>query len=277
MNTKTKFLGTGGRTSPAATWFNATAAGTGKARVVIDKVIGSDWLPDWFNEENGEQSARMFIEAVEALGDLKEIDLEINSRGGDFYAGVRIYNYLKNHKAKVHARVTGIAGSIASVILMAGERREMATGTTVMVHRPMAMLGGPYNRPDLEDVITALDQLQASMVDIYARATGKPKARLDDLLNRGDSYLTAAESLEWGFATHVNGQASDQATAQARAFWDGWQAKVGKRPAPRSPKRSSLDLLLADSSNAPNSRAVYEQLNAASWSAAFSRVNGVRK
>ncbi|MFC6672517.1 head maturation protease, ClpP-related [Marinobacterium aestuariivivens] len=264
MNMKANFPGTGGRKNSTATWFTAQAAGNGVGKVVIDKDIGSDWLPDWYNEEAGVQSARAFIDAIEAMGDLKEIHLDLNSRGGDFYAGVRIYNYLKNHKAKVHVRVTGIAASIASVILMAGDRREMATGTSVMLHKPSAGLDGFYNEQQLEDVITALGKLKGSMVDIYASTTGKTKAQLNDLLDQGDTYLSAEEALEWGFATHISGTASGQATAQARAFWAGMQAKTGKRPASRSPNHSKT----------PNRSAVYGQLNnphAASWEAAFTR------
>jgi ATP-dependent protease ClpP protease subunit len=270
------FSGTG----TAAPWFTAKAVSQDVAAVTIDKVIGSDWLPDWFNEEAGMQSARAFIDAIEALGDLKEIRLELNSPGGDVYAGIRIYNYLKNHKARVNITVTGIAASIASVVLMAGDRREMAIGTTAMVHNPYAFLAGAYNQKELTETLEALAKIQGSMVEIYARATGKPKAKLVDLLDQGDTYLGAEEALQWGFATHINGKASGQATAQARAFWQDQRAQAGIRQNSRSRapaqqlKRSSLDPLLASAGNPPDRREVYDQLNnpvAASWDAAFNR------
>lgn len=196
-------------------WFSIQARDDNPrhAHVVIDKPIGSDWAPDWISDFFGEMPAREFIDAVEAMGELDEITLEINSPGGDVASGVRIYNYLRNHGAKIHTRVTGMAASIATVVMMAGETRSMALGSSIMVHRAMSLMLGYFNANEMEETARNLKIVDSSMIDIYAAATGKGADELGALLDQGDTYLGADEAIEWGFATEAD--ASLQAVACA--------------------------------------------------------------
>ncbi|WP_311949254.1 head maturation protease, ClpP-related [Halomonas piscis] len=187
-------------------WFNVKARDDNArhAHVVIDKAIGSDWAPDWIADFTGEKPARELIDEIEALGELDEITVELNSPGGDVASGVRIYNYLKNHCARIHTRVTGCAASIATVIMMAGDTRSMAIGSTMMTHRASGLMVGFFNAREMEETATALKTVDASMVDIYAAATGKPAEEIGAMLDEGDVFHGATEALEWGFATEAD-------------------------------------------------------------------------
>jgi len=189
-------------------WFTAKAqADNPRAAIVsIDQPIGSDWAPDWIQDFTNEQPARDFIAAINALGELDEITVEINSPGGDVSSGVRIYNYLKDHSAKVHTRVTGTAASIATVIMMAGDTRSMAVGSTVMTHRASGLMMGFFSAQEMEETARNLKAIDASMVDIYALATGKGKDAIAALLDQGDTYMGADEAMTWGFATAADSQ-----------------------------------------------------------------------
>ena len=182
-------------------WFRAEAGDANTASIWINKAIGSDWAPDWVNDFYGETSAREFMSAIEALGDLNEITVHLNCPGGDVASGIAIMNYLKNHKATVHMRVEGMAASIATVILMAGDTRTMAVGSTVMVHDAMAWLDGAYTGAEMLEKAEMMASIKTSMVQAYAAGTGKPENEISDLLSQGDTYLTADEAIEWGFAT----------------------------------------------------------------------------
>lgn len=201
-------------------WFTAQARDDNPrhAHVVIDKPIGSDWAPDWISDFTGEQPAREFIDAIEALGELDEITVEINSPGGDVASGVRIYNYLSSHGAKIHTRVTGMAASIATVIMMAGETRSMALGSNIMVHRAMSLMVGFFNAAEMEDTARNLKTIDASMVDIYAAATGKDAEEVAGLLDQGDTFMGAAEAVEWGFATEADATMRAVASADPKIF-----------------------------------------------------------
>jgi len=200
-------------------WFKAKAAAKGCAEIWINKAIGSDWAPDWWNDMTGETSAREFIDAIEALGELTEITVHLNSPGGDVASGITIMNYLKNHSATVHMRVEGVAASIVSVILMAGDTRTIAVGATVMVHNPAGWLGGYYTEQEMRDNADTMAKIKLLCIEAYVLGTGKDATEISELLDKGDTYLTADESIEWGFATDKD------ATLQAVASIDAGQFK----------------------------------------------------
>lgn len=200
-------------------WFKAMASDDGKAaNVVIDKVIASDWEPDWVLDFFGEKSARMFIEAVDALGDVDEIHLKINTPGGDVYSGIRITNYLINHKAKVHVTVEGIAASIGSVIMLAGDTRTMGIGAQVMTHSPSAGLHGWFTEAQLREHADRVAKIEDAIVDVYVARTGKTEDEIRDLLGKGDVYMDADDAMAWGFATATDESLPAVAMADPRQF-----------------------------------------------------------
>lgn len=183
-------------------WFKAQKTGDRSAKVVIDKIIASDWSPDWVVDFFGEKSARDFIDAVDALGDLDEITVEINSPGGDVYSGMRIHDYLLNHKATVHVVVSGLAASIASIIMLAGDTRTLRTGSKVMTHKPSTGLSGWFTADDLRAHADRVDEIESGLIEIYTSRTGKSEQEIRDLLASGDVYHNADQAVAWGFATH---------------------------------------------------------------------------
>lgn len=201
-------------------WFTAKAAAgdSRRAQIVIDKPIGSDWAPDWISDFTGEQPAREFIEAVEALGELDDIDLELNSPGGDVASGIRIFNYLRNHRANVHVRITGMAASIATVVMMAGDTRTMGVGATIMTHRAASLMIGFFTAQEMKDFARNIDVIDAAMVDAYVAATGKTAEEISGLLDRGDTFMGADEAIEWGFATDKDAKLKAVACADPKLF-----------------------------------------------------------
>ncbi|WP_110642574.1 head maturation protease, ClpP-related [Salinicola sp. CPA57] len=201
-------------------WFKAEAVPgeSNRAHIVIDQPIGSDWAPDWINDFMGEQPAKEFIQAVEALGDLDIIDLEINSPGGDVASGIRIFNYLRNHKATVNVRVTGMAASIATVIMMAGDTRVMAVGSTLMTHRAASLMIGYFTAAEMEAHAKNVKTIDNEIVNVYAMTTGKTAEEVAALLDQGDTYMGADEAIEWGFATDKDAKLQAVACADPQLF-----------------------------------------------------------
>lgn len=201
-------------------WFKAKALADNprKAHVVIDKPIGSDWAPDWIADFTGEKAAREFIAEVDALGELDEITVEINSPGGDVASGVRIMNYLKNHQATIHVRVTGMAASIATVIMMAGDTRTMGVGTTIMTHRASSLMVGFFNAKEMEETARNLSKFDDALVDAYVMATGKTADEINGLLDQGDTIMGADEAIEWGFATDKDAKLAAVASADIAPY-----------------------------------------------------------
>lgn len=199
-------------------WFTAQASGDRTAKLSIDRAIGSDWAPDWIADFTGEKPAREFIEAVDALGELDRIDLEINSPGGDVASGVRIMNYLIDHPAEVHVKVTGMAASIATVIMLAGDTRTMGVGTSIMTHRASTLMVGFYNKKELEEHAAGISAIDDAIVSAYIARTGKSAEEINGLLDKGDQYMGAEEAIEWGFATDKDAKLKAVASADPATY-----------------------------------------------------------
>jgi len=235
-------------------WFTAKAMADNPrvAHVVIDKAIGSDWAPDWIIDDDNEKSARDFIAEIDALGELDEIVLEINSPGGDVASGVRIYNYLKNHQATVHVRVTGMVASISTVVMMSGDTRTMGVGTTLMTHRASSLMIGFFDSKEMEETAQNLSKFDDALVDVYMAATGKTAEEINGLLDQGDTIMGADEAIKFGFATDKDAKIQAVASADIQPFLRqlkqegeivNLQAKLAGK---KSPSNGNQDMTVAD-------------------------------
>ena len=95
-----------------------------------------------------------------------EIEVQINSPGGDVFDGLAIYNALRMHKAKVTTRVDGLAASAASVIVQAGDRRVMVKSAQMMIHEAWGLAIGPA--AELREFADLLDMQNDVLAGIYA-------------------------------------------------------------------------------------------------------------
>src|SRR5574340_334392 len=103
-----------------------------KAEVWIYEMIGKDF---WTGEGLTAKDFQKELSEIKA----SQIDLHINSPGGDVFDGVTIHNLLKQHPAKVTTYIDGLAASIASVIALAGDKVIMAENALYMMHNPTGM------------------------------------------------------------------------------------------------------------------------------------------
>lgn len=129
-----------------------------------------------------------------------KINVEINSPGGDVFAGVAIYNMLKNSGKEIIVKVMGVAASAASLIAMAGDTIQMPKNTMMMVHNPWSFAMG--NADELRETADTLDKIGASLLGTYVAKTGMDEAKMKELLAT-DTWMTADEALEMGFATEI--------------------------------------------------------------------------
>lgn len=134
----------------------------------------------------------------------KELHVEINSPGGDVFAGTAMFNMLrawaKDGKTVV-TKVSGVAASIASVIFLAGDKRVMPKNVFLMTHSPWSVAMG--NAEELRETADTLDKIGGGMVKTYMERTGLDEDEVKALLAQ-DTWLSADEALEKGFATEVS-------------------------------------------------------------------------
>lgn len=169
------------------------AAKKDQGEIYLYGVIGQTFFSDGV-------SAKQFKDDLKALGAVTSIDLRINSEGGDVFEGRTIYNLLSEHPAKITVYVDGIAASIASLIMMAGDEIRMGDGTFVMIHNPWSFAIGDAN--EMRRSAELLDSIAKTMIDTYAARTKNDGAKIKKWMD-DETWMNASEALENGFADVV--------------------------------------------------------------------------
>jgi len=130
----------------------------------------------------------------------KEATVRINSPGGSLAEGLAIYNYLRDHPATITTIVDGVAASAASIVMLAGDIRQVHTGSVVMVHNPWTSAIG--NADELRQTAETLDEFGEAMIGIYTSRTGQSEETIRNLL-KNETYMRGSTALKMGFADEL--------------------------------------------------------------------------
>lgn len=185
--------------------YNITLTGTNDANLDLYGEVVSERPTDWYT---GEPTTDAYIVASELLADLDDlktkdnITIHINSVGGDLYAGLAIYNRLKELPANITTINDGLAASAASIIFQAGDTRKVNAGSNLMVHQAMGFLFGYYQLPDLQQVSKQLRAANKTAINVYAEASGRSADEMKRLVD-AETWLTGDEAVEAGLADEV--------------------------------------------------------------------------
>lgn len=150
-------------------------------------------------------AAKMVIgDAVCAADDaLESVEVEINSPGGSVFEGNRIYNALRGMSARgveITTTVNGLAASMGSVILMAGDKRVMTQGSRIMIHEASTIAWGDART--LRKNADLLEGISAEIAGIYADRTGGDAESIRNLMF-AETWMTADQAKENGFVHTV--------------------------------------------------------------------------
>ena len=169
-------------------------------------------ITSWPWEELGEVSAVNLSRQLEALGDVEQIDVYINSYGGEVAEGLAIYNALRRHKAKVRTYCDGFACSIASVIFMAGDERVMNESSLLMIHNAWTMAIG--NSAELRKQADDLEKITQASVEAYKSHSSLSEKEIKKLMDN-ETWILPEEALSYGFATTVEKTENENASQSA--------------------------------------------------------------
>ena len=152
-----------------------------------------------------------FLAALDELNTKDHVTVHINSVGGDFYAGLSIYNRLRSLKASITTINDGLAASAGSIIFMAGDKgqRKVHAGSNLMIHGVLGFLYGYYNVGDLRAEIKALEAHNKAAVAAYMEATGLDMDTVKAAMSK-DTYMVGQEAVDLGWADEVITDEEDQ-------------------------------------------------------------------
>ena len=161
---------------------------------------GVDW---WTGEKiESDTSADHIRKEIEAFGDVRTVELHINSMGGSVFEANAIVNYLRRLKADTIAYVDAFACSAASAIACACDMVVMPRNSVMMIHNPWTVAIG--NAKELRKAADDLDVLSEAFATVYIdKADGKlDEKRLTKLLD-DETYLTAEQAYDLGLCDEV--------------------------------------------------------------------------
>jgi len=173
----------------AKTWFTVNTRSNGSGDIVIFGDIGGFGI-----------TAQDFNNSLSAFGKGDDLNIRISSDGGDVFVGFAIYNMLKRHPANKIITIEGLAASMASVIVMAGDEVVMPANAMLMIHNPWGAVVG-----ESDQVISfgeALQKMREGIARAYTDRTGIKRGDVIKMMDR-ETWLDAKEATAKGFADRI--------------------------------------------------------------------------
>lgn len=207
------------------TWFEFVAAkGDTPAEVLIYDYIGAYGV-----------TAVDFDAALKALGPQANLNMRVNSPGGETTTAASIYNMLQRYKAKNNTTLTviidGLAASSASWIAMLGDEIIMPENTLMMIHDPSGVVVG--SAKEMRAIAAVLDRIKQGMVSAYVTKSGKTPIEVATIMSE-ETWYSAEEAVAEGFADRVDNPIDIAASFDLSRFKNPPDAPVVGSSAPVS-------------------------------------------
>ena len=163
----------------------------------------------------GGVTAKNIVNELDKLESNTPINLRINSAGGDVFEGIAIYNSLKKHLGTINVEIEGLAASMASIIMLAGDNISASENSLIMIHNPSIGIQGESK--DLTNKAELLDKIKTQMVGIYTSKTGMSDKEVIKMMDN-ETWLTADEAKEKGFVNNVGAALKVAANSELEVF-----------------------------------------------------------
>ena len=168
------------------------------SRLMMDRII---FLGTEVNDytANVLQAQMLYLDSVDSA---KDISIYINSPGGSVYAGLGIYDTMQFINSDVQTICTGMAASMAAVLLVAGKegKRSALPHSRIMIHQPMG--GAQGQASDIEITAREIQKLKKELYTIISDHSHQPFDKVWADSDR-DYWMTAAEAKEYGMIDEV--------------------------------------------------------------------------
>ena len=168
------------------------------SRLMMDRII---FLGTEVNDytANVLQAQMLYLDSVDSA---KDISIYINSPGGSVYAGLGIYDTMQFINSDVQTICTGMAASMAAVLLVAGKegKRSALPHSRIMIHQPMG--GAQGQASDIEITAREIQKLKKELYTIISEHSHQPFDKVWADSDR-DYWMTAEEAKEYGMVDEV--------------------------------------------------------------------------
>jgi ATP-dependent Clp protease protease subunit len=173
------------------------------SRLMMDRIIFLG-VPIYDDVANIIMGQLLFLESANPN---RDIQIYVNSPGGSVYAGLGIYDTMQYISSDVSTICTGMAASMAAVLMSAGAKgkRTALPHSRIMIHQPLG--GAQGQASDIEITYKEISKLKKELYDILSYHSGQPFDRIEKDSDR-DYWMTAEEAKEYGMIDEVLGRRS---------------------------------------------------------------------
>ncbi len=168
------------------------------SRLMMDRIIFMG-VPVTEYVSNVIQAQLLFLESADPK---RDVQMFINSPGGSVIDGLGIYDTMQYVSPDVATICTGLAASMAAVLLAAGAKgkRSALFHSHVMIHQPMGGAQGQVS--DIEISYKLIKKMQKSLYDVLVHHTGQPYDKIEQDCDR-DNWMSSADAKEYGIVDEV--------------------------------------------------------------------------
>lgn len=210
----------------------------------------ASWIYDLFEIDH--TSPKMVLDQIEAAnGD--DLEVIINSGGGDVHSASEIYTDLKSYTGSVETRIVGLAASAASVVAMAGDKGKVRMTPTgeMMIHNSSTGYRGDHR--DMSKASQMLQNTDKTIANAYRLKSGMEEKELLDLMGE-ETWLTPQDALEKGLIDEIMFENDIKLSASSgftnlipQEVIDGIrQGKLNKKPTSESVTKETINQMFAD-------------------------------
>lgn len=168
------------------------------SRLMMDRIIFLGTQVDDYTA-NVIQAQLLYLDSADPG---KDVSIYVNSPGGSVYAGLGIYDTMQYIQSDVSTICTGMAASMAAVLLVAGQKgkRFALKHSRVMIHQPMGGIQGQAS--DIEITSREILKLKKELYTIISEHSGQPYEKVYADSDR-DYWMTSDEALNYGMIDKV--------------------------------------------------------------------------
>lgn len=166
-----------------------------KAENTIDEIYIYGEIGDWWQELDAKSLADKIKNSV---GD--EINIRINSGGGEVFTASSFYSLLKSSGKKINVFIDGLAASAATLIACAGDSVTMPVNALYMIHNPLSWQYG--NADEMREMADVLDKVRDAIVATYVQKTSLSEDKIIEMMD-AETWMTAQEAKDLGFIDNI--------------------------------------------------------------------------
>ena len=166
---------------------------------LFGEIVSDDWA--WLYELFGIPFCcpKQVRDAIQGLPAGEDLILEINSPGGDVWAGFEIYGLLQACRAGTEAHIIAMAASAATTVMCGCDRALASPVAQIMIHQPAAYVEDYLNNDGARQLKNFLDSIKASILNGYViKSAGKATRKKFEQLVDDSTWMPAQDALELG-------------------------------------------------------------------------------